>query len=206
MDILFGYRLCGGLLVLAVLLIVDLRRGRTQRAKEYAFLFGATAAAMLYGLVHDFVSWSISREYFVLGKGIDSAATGYSWETMKLAMSALWTAGLIGAASFLMANNPDRLGRQVPYRLLIRLSAVPLLLSIITEALTGPLGYLLAPYIADRMDLLYIYDRASRPFFTVWGMHAGAYLGGIAGIVIAIVAILKMKRRLPATLPAVGTD
>lgn len=196
MHLPFTYRLAAGLLLLALLLALDLRRGRTQRLKEYAFLFGVAVAAMGYGVAHDYVSWSICRDYFVAGKGILSAASRYSWETMKHAMGVGWTVGLVGAAVLLVANNRDRLGRQLPYVSLMRLAILVLLGSMAAEMTLGTIFRLTAAQIASAAGLDYILDSTGPSFFTVWGMHIGTYLGGAIGVVIAAVVILRKKRGL----------
>ena len=197
MHISFAYRLCAGLLVFAVLLAVDLRKGRYHRAKEYTYLFGMTAAAMAYGMVHDYVSWSISPAYFVLGKGIASAATGYTWETMKLAATALWSVGLLGSACVLLANNADKQGRQVPYAFLVKVAAVPLLLSIAIEIPFGLSFHYIAPWFLSAPHLRSLYTHAGSSFFIVWGMHIGAYFGGAVGIIFAVFVVVRKKRCLP---------
>jgi len=198
MDASFVYRVCAGLFFFAVLLAVDLCKGRYQRVKEYAYLFGMTAGAMAYGVAHDYVSWRISPAYFVLGKGIASAAKDYSWETVKLAATALWSVGLLGSACVLMANNPDRHGHRMPYAFLIKIAALPLLLSLAVEIPLGMSFPCLAPRILSAGLVHSIYNHAGDSFFTVWGMHLGAYIGGVTGIIAAILVVIRRKRGLAA--------
>lgn len=200
MSIPFAYRVCAGLLVFAILLALDLRKGRYQRAKEYGYLFGMTAAAMAYGIVHDYVSWSIAPSYFVFGKGISSAATGYSWETVKLAATALWSVGLLGSACVLLANNADKKGRQVSYAFLVKVAAIPLLLSIAVEIPLGLSFHHIAPWMLSAAHLHSLYTHAGSSFFIVWGMHIGAYIGGGLGIIIAVLVVVRKKRRLPSAV------
>jgi hypothetical protein len=202
MHIPFVYRVTAGLVVFAILLAVDLCRGRYQRAKEYTYLFGMTVAAMAYGIVHDYVSWSISPAYFVFGKGIASAATCYSWETVKLAATALWSVGLLGSACVLVANNADKQGRQLPYAVLVKVAVIPLFLSIAIEIPLGLSFHWIAPWMLSAAHLRSLYAHAGSSFFIVWGMHIGAYLGGAMGIIIAVLVVVRKKRSLPGVLPA----
>jgi hypothetical protein len=189
------YRLTIGLLIFAVLLAVDCwkRPKELRRLKEYSFLFGITALAMVYGIAHDFVTWSISPAYFVLFKGIASAADKYGPEMIKLAMMATWSVGLITAAVLLMANNPGRLGRPLPYSRLVRIATIPLGVSILTEILLGLAFHWYEPYSLahERIAMLTL---GRHNVFTVWGMHIGAYSGGIIGLVIAVIRIVRLRR------------
>jgi len=150
-DATFPYRVAIGLAIFGALLALELwRRPREpRRLKEYSFLFGMTIVTMLYGVVHDFVTWSICRDYYVVGKGIPSASHGYTLDVVKLAMKATWTAGLLGAAVLLVANNPDRQGRQLPYPNLIAMALLPLLASVLLEGALGGVFYCFASPLAE---------------------------------------------------------
>ena len=75
-DPTFAFRLVFGLSALALLAVVDLiRHPRTPtRVKEYGFLFCVATASMAYGVIHDVVTYSISWEYFSIGKGPSALA------------------------------------------------------------------------------------------------------------------------------------
>ena len=123
------YRITLGVVFFAVLGVVDCLRhpDNPTRAKEYLFLFSCAGIAMAYGVVHDYLTWHISPEYFVWGKGIESAADSYSSEVVLLALKATWTAGLVVGAAFLVANNPRKGRPQLPYPTLYRQSLYPFL-------------------------------------------------------------------------------
>lgn len=197
-SIPFGYRVTIGLLIFALLLAEELIRRPSQprRVKEYPFLFGITAIAMLYGIAHDFVTWSICPGYFVVGKGIPSAATGFTKDVIILAMKATWTPGLLLAAALLVANNRDRLQRQLPYRALLRLAALTLAISMLCEAALGVVFGFYPQPLASALGLHTYYELCGPRFFIVWGMHCGAYAGGLIGLVVAVVLTIRGKRRL----------
>ncbi len=197
-DVTFPYRLAAGLSFFVVMLAVEFwkRPSEPRRRKEYSFLAGITVAAMGYGVAHDFVTWSICRSYYVIGKGIPTASYGYTWDVVKLAMKATWSVGLIAAAVLLVANNPDRERRQLPYRRLVAFAAVPLVVSMVLEGLLGLLFYWRAAGIAASLGMQEYYDLAGAPFMAVWGMHIGAYGGGAAGLVCAAILVVRAKRRI----------
>lgn len=195
-DWTFPYRLGAGLIIFAALLLYERRTNPTnpRRPKEYAFLFGATAFAVAYGALHDFVTWSISRDYFVYGKKIPAAAERFFPEVMQLGMAATWSVGLLSAALVLVANNPDKSGRQLPYPRLIRHALIPLVASIVMEATFG----IVAACFGDTL-IGYFTGRAvtSQPaFLAVWAMHLGAYVGVVLGLAVAWTVIVRRKRRV----------
>jgi len=79
-DPTFVYRVAAAMLIFIALGAWDYRRhpGNPRRLQEYLFLFAATLFAMAYGLFHDYITCSLSPQYYVLGKGINSAAKGYN--------------------------------------------------------------------------------------------------------------------------------
>ena len=93
-DPTFPYRVALGLLALAVLAAIHTRRhpDNPTRLKEYAFLFGTTVLTMLYGLLHDRITYRLSPAYYTIYKGI--AAEHFWPEVGRLALEASWTAGL----------------------------------------------------------------------------------------------------------------
>jgi hypothetical protein len=167
--------------------------------KEYPFLFGAAIAAMIYGVAHDYVTWSISPDYYIIGKGIPSAATGFTRDVAILAMKATWGPGLLGAAVLLMANNPDSSQRQLPYMTLLKLAAIPLAMSILCEAAFGILFARYPEPIAHGAGMMTYLNLAGSRFMAVWGMHIGAYGGFAVGLLMAALLTTRWKKRLPCT-------
>jgi hypothetical protein len=127
------------LTILAGFLVRDLLRPIRSyaRLKEYGFLFGAGLAAAAYGVVHDRVSYELSADYYVFGKGIESAATGFTAEVALLALQAAWSVGLFVGLAFLLLNRPLPGRSQVPYAALVRLLVWPLGASTPGTARTG---------------------------------------------------------------------
>ncbi len=113
----FRYRVVLGVLFFALLGFVDVCRNPSnpRRAREYLFLFSCAGIAMGYGVAHDFVTCHISPAYFVWGKGLESAADGFNFDVVKLALMASWSAGLIVGVVLLLANNPREGRPQLGY-------------------------------------------------------------------------------------------
>lgn len=199
-DKTFIYRLIFGLTVFAILALVDYRRNPTnpRRIKEYSFLFSVAILSMIYGILHDFITYGISKEYYILGKGIESARNGFNFDVAKLALMATWPVGLIVGATFLIANNPRKLRRQLRYKVLFKLLFIPLTFSAGFAFILGTVFYLNQEFFAKLGHLEDLNSLCSNPsgFITVWGIHNGSYLGGLIGLIIALVIILKMKGKI----------
>ncbi len=199
-DWTFPYRVVAGVALFALWGAYDWWRHpeNPSRLREYGFLFGVTAAAMGYGLVHDLVTYAISPEYYVLGKGLHSAAGGFNGAVVVLAFKATWTAGLIGAAALLVANNPGRFGPSLPLRRLLRYVFIPWGCSMLCEATGGLGGWLVSLRVGSENLVFGLPLEAHVRFCVVWGMHIGAYAGGVAGLVLAVVLVLRSKGKLKA--------
>jgi hypothetical protein len=76
-DSTLVWRAPAGIAVLLALALRDrMRNGTWARVHELAFLFGATLIVIAYAIAHDAVTWSISRDYFVIGKAMPEAERG----------------------------------------------------------------------------------------------------------------------------------
>ena len=201
-------RVAIGASVLAVLAASDLyrNRGRATRWREYGFLVGCVAAALVYGAANDQVTTTISWEYFAYGKAVAEAlppgeppnSAAFRWEAAKVGMRATWSAGLIVGVALLIANNPRRDGRpRLSYAALARL--VPLVFGavVLSAVVLGAAGYLgaFAPVNEDFRAMLRRDLWRPRRFMAVYGMHTGAYVGGVLGTVIAVVRGTRARRR-----------
>jgi hypothetical protein len=197
-DPTFPLRLAFGLAALAVLAVVDIVRHprNPTRVKEYGFLFAVTSATMIYGLVHDFVTYSISWEYFAIGKGIPEAASGFGWPVVRLALMASWSAGLFIGVVFLIANNPSPRMPQMPYSILTRYLVLPLCCSLAVPVVLGIATHLASKSLIDGLALRGLALENPRSFVTVSGIHAGTYLGGLVGTLLGAVSVRQQRRRI----------
>lgn len=201
-------RIVGGVVVFAMLAVWDIRRkGReAQRWREYVFLIVVVLIALAYGVVNDFISSSISWEYFYYGKNLEGVlgpttppdSLALHWEATKIGMMATWTVGLLLGVAVLFANNPHKTLPRLPYSHLYRLIALPILAAAIFGAIGGLLGATgyLSNLTADfRMLAENDLWRPER-FCCAWGIHLGGYVGGPIGGAIAVVLLLRKRIRL----------
>jgi hypothetical protein len=180
---------------LAVRDVVGDRRD-TRRVKEYAFLFATTLAAVVYGVVHDQLTVTLSPEYFLDGKGLVAAPRPLRLAVAMLAVGSSWWVGLALGAALLIANNPRRTGcpAQLTYPELGRLAAAPLVAASLGAA-AGSVNIADPFRLAASVRPLVSDDRV-RAFLLVWGIHAGSYAGAFLGG-ISSVALVVVRRRRP---------
>jgi len=195
-------RVAAGGLFFLTLGIWDLaRHGRSgKRWREYLFLLAAVAAAMLYGIINDQITVSISWEYFFYGKEL---AADYSttsppemlwlrWEAAKIGLKATWTAGLLIGVAVLFANNPRPNRPQLPYRRIYGMIPAVFAFAAVTAVVLGLAGYfgVFAAFFREIVS-----EDLWRPghFMAVWGAHLGGYIGGGLGTAWAVWRILVLR-------------
>jgi hypothetical protein len=191
--------------VLVALVVRDVVRNRdTRRAKEYAFLLATTLAAVVYGVVHDQVTVTISPEYFLEGKGLATDPRPLRVAVVWLAVRASWWVGLAVGAGLLIANNPRRAGRppQLPYAELATVATVAMLAACV-GAVVGAIN------IADPLGLAadvrtFVSADRVRAFLLVWGIHAGSYAGAIVGALYGVSVVVVRRRRRGGPNDALG--
>lgn len=203
-DSTFLYRAIAGVSCFVLLGLWDYWKHpeNPTRVREYLFLFGVTAVTMAYGVVHDFGTWLISHDYYATAKAIPSAPEVFGWPIVRLALLATWNVGLIGAVIVLLSNNPDAQGRQLPYRRLLKLCLIPLVVSLLCESCFGIVFYFQSAFMRDYLPIDLLIVGVDDAFVAVWGMHLGAYIGAGFGVLIVVVMIVRAKRRLPAQAEA----
>ena len=201
-------RVAIGASILLALALWDLHRhgSRATRWREYAFLVGCVALALLYGIANDQITTTISWEYFAYGKFAENALPAgeppnsprFRWEAAKVGMKATWTAGLIIGVALLIANNPRRDGRpRLTYRRLAR--RVPLVFAVTAMAAVclGVAGYFgtFLPFISDFREMVERDEWRPRRYMAVFGVHLGGYVGGVIGTVLSVVSVARERRR-----------
>src|SRR5438477_12984881 len=102
-----------GCLIFLILALLDLRRHGPQatRWREYLFLLTCVIVALLYGVINDQLTMTISWEYFAYGKGIAETLPGaepnslpFRMEVAKIGLMATWSVGLLIGVALLLAN------------------------------------------------------------------------------------------------------
>ena len=198
-----------GAAVLLALALADLHRNRSRatRWREYTFLLACVVAALVYGVVNDQITTTISWEYFAYGKFPENAlpvgeppnSPRFRWEAAKVGMKATWTAGLIVGVALLIANNPRRDGRpRLAYRRLLGLVPLVFLVTAATAACFGVAGYFGAflPLSGDFREMVEEDQWRPRRFMAVYGVHLGGYVGGLIATVLAVARVALERRRL----------
>lgn len=192
-----------GTAIFLILALFDVyQHGReARRWREYLFLLGAVAAAMVYGVFNDQITSRISWEYFYYGKGLAPGLHAAPpvdprlyWQAAQVGMKATWTVGLLIGVALLLANNPGR-RTQLPYRHLVKYLAVIMLCAILAAAACGLLGYLGWPaYWSEDFRQMIRHDEfRPRRFMCVYGIHLGGYIGGLLGTIL-VVALIQRRR------------
>ena len=109
------------------------------------------ALTILFAMAHELVTASISKDYFILGKGLDAEA--FTQNVLWLAVRASYFIGLLVGMLFLLLNLPSRTRLQLSYPALYQKLAWPLLFSV---ALATCFGLLVQNTFLGK--LLYLYD------------------------------------------------
>ncbi|MBI3724494.1 hypothetical protein HY251_11150 [bacterium] len=193
-----GWRLLAGALFFLALGVHDWRRHPEdpRRAKEYLFLLYSMLLSVLYAVLHDHVTATISREYFLYGKGLVDDPRPFRVAVTVLAAHAGYGPGLFAGACLLLANNPRPTRPQLPYRDLARLAALPLGGAVLAAALGAAL---FSRDVFHQRELAreLAGERWSR-FLATWGIHYGTYSGAALGTIAAVVIVLRARRRKAA--------
>ncbi|MEM6954246.1 MAG: hypothetical protein AAF645_01120 [Myxococcota bacterium] len=194
-DPTFAFRACAGVGALLVWGTWDFAtKGSLKRLREYAFLFGVTLLTVVYALLHDALTFSLSYDYFALGKGL--IAPSFWPDVAFLAAQAGWTAGLVIGLVLLVVNNPSPVRAQLTYRTLVRTLAGPLV-----GALTcAVLGALSASLWTDSLLMSLGVERfeSAEPeaFVHVWCIHIGSYVGAALGLTVSCISVWRRRTRL----------
>jgi hypothetical protein len=200
-------RIVLGLCIFTLLAGVDLRRhgAAARRWREYAVLLTAVCVAMLYGIVNDQITSSISWEYFYYGKALENVlgpktppdTIGLHLAAAKIGIEATWGAGLIFGVILLLANNPFHGIPRLANRELAR--RLPLIVAVAAGCgavfgLAGWLGWLNGASV-DFTEMARTGLFRPRHFTCAWGFHLGGYIGGFLGTILAAISVIRARRR-----------
>lgn len=188
-------RLVTAFLIFLVMGIIDWRRHpeNPRRAKEYLFLLSVTGLTVTYGIFHDWITSTISPEYFVLGKGISRTAPHWQLQVSWLAVKATYWVGLLVGATLLILNNP-RPGRlQLNYPQLFKTTTVCLGAAILAAPIFGLIFYLNYKRMLGAEAAVLVHPDL---FALVWGIHNGSYIGGLIGTIAAGFIVRQKRKKL----------
>jgi hypothetical protein len=193
----FSYRVALLLGLMAVAAAVDFwRLGKeAARYREYAFIWMAGLLGGLAGLANDCVTSSISPDYFILGKGLETG-DGLRWRAGMYGFKAGLSAGIIGGAVCLAARarnsgfSTQQMGRSLQALWMPAAGAV--LMGLALPVIAGgfdPMG------LSTNLDSLLDADQIAR-FKKVWWIHTGLYAGLAVGLAAMIIRQRREKRVL----------
>ena len=172
---------------------IDLWRngGRAGKWREYLFLLFAAATGGIFGVGVDTVTVRISPDYFEVGKGV-AAGDSFLGDVLALGFQAGFFAGAVIGMVLLITNNPRTDRTPLSYPRLLRLVPLPLITALLLAVPAATLfprdPFGLAASLAGFVPP----DRIPG-FLTVWGAHAGLYLGAMIGTFVAVRRIRRER-------------
>jgi hypothetical protein len=200
----FSHRaaLLAALMVIAAL--VDLwRHGRNStRYKEYSFIWLAGFIGCIIGAANDFITCSISPEYFTLGKGLPDGE-GFRLRAVVFGLKEGLSAGVIGGAVCVYAARRKSKFAPLGFGKLPGLLWMPVLGAVAAAFLLPPAaghsdpaglrpryedsalsGQLVRGVAVGQFDL----------FLEVWWIHTGLYSGLLAGLLCLAVVVQRRRK------------
>ena len=200
-----------GVAIFVALALHDLyRRGpAATRWREYMVLLSCVIAAVMYAIVNDHLTASISWEYFAFGKGLaESLPADWSSESIafrlavtRLAAQAGFSGGVIVGVALLVANNPAKNCPQFSHSVVLKQLVRIVILTVIISGVVGGLGYfgMFARISADFREMLEQNQWRPRRFMCVYGIHLGAYVGALVGTIASVIQIRRARASLAAS-------
>lgn len=176
------------------------QRHRATRWREYAFWIACACIGGVFGVVNDALTSTVSKAYFVIGKGLPDDPQHFSAAVMTLGAQAGSFAGTVVGGVFLVANNPARHGPRLRYRELTRYLAIVMLTAIVLGIAMGGFSTCdvqrLAPVLRDILP-----EREVQRFLAIQRVHVGLYLGAALATLASAAMIRSARRALTARVP-----
>ena len=191
----YVYRLLALTVFISLMLVYDLRHppGKRYRHREYFFLLATGVAGAVFGLLTDTITSSISPDYFILGKGLSTAAD-FQLEVWALGAKAGFSGWVLAGGILLVVNR----GRAAIGRL-FRLMALSFVYSALGATLFGLLQHELR-FIQFAEWNLVLGPLSAQGFTLVWCIHLGVYVGAGAGLLLACFRVRRHEKD-PSTQP-----
>ena len=185
MDIPYSYRVVALLAAMAVMAGVDRYRKGAQAVRhlEYGYILCCGIVAGALGAANDYFTSNLSPEYFILGKGLESAGA----KAVMLGAEAGFSAGVIAGGLCLFAVG----ARRPSWRRMLQALAVPVGGALAAGAICGLTCAGLDPmnWSATLSDMMTAEQLAR--FRRVWWIHTGLY----AGLTVGLTAMILLLRR-----------
>lgn len=193
-DPTFWWRAPAGVALLGALALRDrARTGRWRLGRELVVVFGAAGVAVVYAVVHDAITWSVSPDYFVVGKAMPEAAHAFA-PVARVGAMAGWSVGLGAGLALVIANHPHATRPQLDLGAIARVLAIVPVLALIGAALGAALGPALGASEVSALASAGVHD--ANAYLVVQGVHLGSYAGAALGTLLAIAALRTRRSRL----------
>ena len=192
-EISFGYRVGFLLVMLGTVAAWDYRKYGPAATKwrEYGFLCSVALISACFAIANDFITASISPDYFVSGKGL--SLQEFIWELLKLATEAGFSAGIVIGALLLFVNSYGTRGAPPHFARLYKLLLFPTVGAVIGGISLGLISAQWDPlHFAGEVDFLENAAAQAR-FVLVWGVHTGLYAGALMGLLLAAWRLRKFR-------------
>lgn len=194
LQLTFYYRILLLVLFLSAISLLDYRKHGTGATKWRECLYICTIGLFgaVYAILIDFVTSSISKHYFIIGKGIQDNSSFFN-NVILQGMEAGFIGDLVGACILVYANNPKPNEPSLPYIQLSFQLWLPILLSLLLGILSGLSVYNLFPIEHFTFYQGVLSKKEALRFVTVWGTHIGIYIGAILGFVMGGYRVYRQR-------------
>lgn len=163
-------------------------------------------AAGMYGIVHDFITYKISHEYYTKFKfiqfGFITPDNKLPINTLQLLVATGWAATwwvgcLAGILFSLIATYNTEIKNSIAFTL--RAAVIMSLTAIVSGLLGYNIGHFATPLsLPDLAELCYqcATIKKTANFTTASYIHNFSYVGGLLGIVLGVASILKQRHNV----------
>ncbi len=186
-----SFRLSIGLTIFLILGVRDYLKNREdpKRAKEYLFIAGCSIASIVYAIIHDCITFSISIEYFAIAKDLGEDVKLFP-DVVLLATKASYWVGIIVGLVLVVANNPFKNYKQLTYTELAKQIPLPLMAALIFGFLAYFIPDLTEPVFSKGGEEIL---KDPENFERVAFIHWGTYIGGLLGLVVTALKVLRKR-------------
>lgn len=187
------YRFIFGLSFFIIFAIVDLIKNpqNPTRAKEYGFFASTCLLASLFAILHDLITFNISKEYFEIGKGLGKIQYFFPSVAILAIKGSYWV-GIIVGILFLVMNNSSPRYPQLLYKKLYQILLTPFYFSIVFAFISYILSFYFFPTVTKNISSI----KEPKLFENVIFIHYGTYLGALIGTIVGLFQIKLLRIQL----------
>ena len=214
LEISYSWRVAWLIIFMLIMVHYDWRKNGAQsrRWKEYLFILSVGLIGMVYIVITDAISGSISHEFFYYMRDVPEDGTFRAVVALQ-SLQCGFPVGVVCGGALVAANNPKPGFPPLPWKRLYVLVGVPIVFGILCAPFTAILSVLFDPmhFGAKLAPLLAKEPEKLQRFLAIWGVTIGLYIGGIVGIFWAVKKIRSQRRaeretRLASAPPTPALD